>query len=71
MHVSGHVSSFFGETRGHEDHDVDERVGALSSPLGKTQRTVGAGHRRRHRARSAKLARAETGDTLSDKDSPR
>ena len=38
--------------RGHEDHDVDERVGALSSPLGKTQRTVAAVHRRRHRARS-------------------
>ena len=35
VHVSGHGL----DDRGHEDHDVDERVGALSSPLGKTQRT--------------------------------
>ena len=27
-----------GPTSGHADHDVDERVGALTSPLGKTQR---------------------------------
>ena len=44
VHVSGHGRA----DRGHEDHDVDERVGALSSPLGKTQRTVAAVHRRRH-----------------------
>ena len=30
VHVSGH----FGAERGHEDHDVDERIGALSSPAG-------------------------------------
>ena len=29
--------------RGHEDHDVDERIGALSSPLGKVQRTIDRG----------------------------
>src|SRR6185437_5249408 len=40
VHVSGHFSTFFGESRGHEDHDVDERIGSLSSPLGKTQRTA-------------------------------
>jgi elongation factor G len=65
VHVSGHFLS----ERGHEDHDVDERVGALSSPLGKTQRTVSqcvAGDI----CAVAKLTRAETGDTLSDKDSP-
>ncbi|MFN8167234.1 MAG: elongation factor G-like protein EF-G2 [Candidatus Nanopelagicales bacterium] len=65
VHVSGH----FAPDRGHEDHDVDERVGALSSPLGKTQRTVGkavAGDL----VAVAKLTRAETGDTLSDKDDP-
>ncbi len=45
VHVSGHCPR---ADRGHEDHDVDERVGALSSPLGKTQRTVAAVHRRRH-----------------------
>ncbi len=65
VHVSGHGLT----ERGHADHDVDERIGALSSPLGKTQRPVphviagdiGA---------IAKLTRAETGDTLSSKDSP-
>ena len=65
LHVSGH----FAPDRGHEDHDVDERVGALSSPLGKAQRTVGyavAGDI----VAVAKLTRAETGDTLSDKDHP-
>ncbi len=65
LHVSGH---FLGE-RGHEDHDLDERVGAITSPLGKTQRTVSqciAGDI----AAVAKLTRAETGDTLSDKDHP-
>jgi len=69
VHVSGHFSTFFGTDRGHADHDVDERVGALSSPLGKTQRTVGqaiAGDI----VAVAKLTRAETGDTLSDKDNP-
>jgi elongation factor G len=65
LHVSGHGLV----DRGHEDHDVEERAGALSSPLGKTQRTV-------DRAIAgdicavAKLTRAETGDTLSDKDQP-
>jgi elongation factor G len=65
LHVSGH---FLGE-RGHEDHDIDERVGAITSPLGKAQRTVSmciAGDI----AAVAKLTRAETGDTLSDKDHP-
>jgi elongation factor G len=69
VHVSGHFSDFFGADRGHEDHDVDERVGALSAPLGKTQRTVNqcsAGDI----CAVAKLTRAETGDTLSDKDAP-
>ncbi|MFC5803783.1 elongation factor G-like protein EF-G2 [Streptomyces formicae] len=68
VHVSGHGLT----DRGHEgraSHDVDERVGALSSPFGKQQRTVGeciAGDL----ACVAKLARAETGDTLSSKDDP-
>jgi len=69
VHVSGHSSTFSGDARGHEDHDLDERVGALSSPLGKTQRTVGRGIAGDIVA-VAKLTRAETGDTLSDKDSP-
>ncbi len=65
VHVSGH----FAPDRGHEDHDVDERVGALSSPLGKAQRTVGAAVAGDIVA-VAKLSRAETGDTLSEKDNP-
>jgi elongation factor G len=65
VHVSGHGL----QDRGHEDHDVDERVGALSSPFGKLQRPVpaaGAGDL----VCVAKLTRAETGDTLSAKDRP-
>ncbi len=69
VHVSGHLSDFFGDDRGHADHDVDEKVGALSSPLGKTQRIVSqaiAGDI----CAVAKLTRAETGDTLSSVDEP-
>ncbi|MGW3119958.1 elongation factor G-like protein EF-G2 [Streptomyces sp. NPDC001107] len=65
VHVSGHGLA----DRGHEDHDVDERIGALSTPFGKQQRTV------THAIAGdlvcvAKLNRAETGDTLSAKDDP-
>ncbi|OEU88794.1 elongation factor G [Streptomyces abyssalis] len=65
VHVSGHGL----EDRGHEDHDVDERIGALSAPFGKQQRPLSkavAGDL----ACVAKLSRAETGDTLSAKDDP-
>jgi elongation factor G len=65
VHVSGHGRA----DRGHEDHDNDERMGALTSPLGKLQRTItqcGAGDI----CAVAKLGTAETGDTLSDKDHP-
>jgi elongation factor G len=65
VHVSGHGMA----ERGHPDHDVDEKVGALSSPLGKTQRPVEfavAGDL----VAVAKLAHAETGDTLSAKEEP-
>lgn len=65
VHVSGH----FNGNSGHQDHDLDERVGALSSPLGKTQRPIDAGIAGDIVA-VAKLNRAETGDTLSDKDHP-
>jgi elongation factor G len=69
IHVSGHMTEFFGPARGHEDHDVDERVGALTSPLGRLQRSIGEGIAGDIVA-VAKLTRAETGDTLSDKDQP-
>ncbi|MEU9002671.1 elongation factor G-like protein EF-G2 [Streptomyces sp. NPDC059982] len=65
VHVSGHGLA----DRGHEDHDVDERIGTLTSPFGKQQRTLAAciaGDL----ACVAKLTRAETGDTLSAKGSP-
>jgi elongation factor G len=65
VHVSGHGRS----ERGHADHDQDERIGALTSPLGKQQRTIAqclAGDI----CAVAKLASAETGDTLSEKDRP-
>jgi elongation factor G len=65
VHVSGHYPA----GRGHEDHDVDDRIGALSSPLGKTQRPIGHA-RAGDLATVAKLARAETGDTLSDPADP-
>ena len=75
VHVSGHFSSFFGtpgdaaSVGGHEDHDEDERIGSLSVPLGKTQRPCDiavAGDI----CAIGRLSRAETGDTLSDKDNP-
>jgi len=65
VHVSGHGR----EASGHADHDEDERVGAITSPLGKQQRPVSscpAGDI----CAVAKLATAETGDTLSDKEQP-
>jgi len=36
VHVSGHFLS----DRGHDDHDADEKIGALTCPLGKTQRAI-------------------------------
>ena len=65
LHVSGH----FMADRGHEDHDLDERMGALVSPLGKAQRPISsviAGDI----AAVAKLGHAETGDTLSSPERP-
>ncbi|HXF20176.1 MAG TPA: elongation factor G-like protein EF-G2, partial [Streptosporangiaceae bacterium] len=65
VHVSGHGLA----ERGHADHDTDERIGALTSPLGKQQRPVpqcAAGDI----CAVAKLSSAETGDTLSDKERP-
>ncbi|MEU7768752.1 elongation factor G-like protein EF-G2 [Nocardia sp. NPDC049190] len=65
VHVRGHGMA----DRGHQSHDVDERVGAISSPFGKQQRPLGkaiAGDI----AYVTKLAHAETGDTLSSTDTP-
>ncbi|WP_298331549.1 elongation factor G-like protein EF-G2 [Haloactinopolyspora sp.] len=65
VHVSGH----FLADRGHQEHDEDERIGALSCPLGKAQRVVSSA-RAGDIVAIAKLSRAETGDTLSDPSEP-
>lgn len=65
VHVSGH----FGPGTGHEDHDLDERIGHLMTLLG-TQHldvpTAPAGSI----VAVGRLTRAETGDTLSDPGHP-
>src|SRR6266567_2592829 len=65
VHVSGHGMA----VRGHADHDADERVGALTSPLGKQQRQAAACPAGDICA-VAKLSSAESGDTLSSKERP-
>jgi elongation factor G len=65
LHVSGHGLA----ERGHDDHDVDEKVGALACPLGKALRPIESAIAGSIVA-IAKLSRAETGDTLSTKDEP-
>ncbi|WP_104108274.1 elongation factor G-like protein EF-G2 [Nocardioides sp. 616] len=70
LHVSGHASSFFGDASGHEDHDADERTGALSHPFGAASvpapelvaGDIGC---------VSRLTTAETGDTLSTPEEPR
>src|SRR3712207_90044 len=66
LHVSGHGMS----ERGHPDHDVDERIGAITSPLGAVLRPVSAWPAGDICA-VARLTSAETGDTLSSPDEPR
>ncbi|HJQ43319.1 MAG TPA: elongation factor G-like protein EF-G2 [Jatrophihabitantaceae bacterium] len=65
VHISGHGSA----GRGHPDHDADERIGQLHSPLGATLRPI-------DRAIAGdicaigRLGVAETGDTISAKAKP-
>jgi elongation factor G len=65
IHISGHG----GESRGHPDHDTDERVTQIFSPLGSTLRPI-------ERAIAGdicavgRLGAAETGDTISAKSAP-
>jgi elongation factor G len=65
IHISGHG----GESRGHPDHDADERVTQLFSPLGSQLRPI-------ERAIAGdicavgRLGVAETGDTISAKSGP-
>ncbi len=65
VHVSGHGM----EARGHADHDADERIAHLYSPLGAALREVPyavAGDV----VAITKSTSAETGDTISAKDNP-
>jgi elongation factor G len=65
VHVSGHGMA----ERGHEDHDVDERVAHIYSPLGANLREVPycvAGDV----CALTKVTSAETGDTVSAPDRP-
>lgn len=65
LHVSGHGLT----DRGHDDHDADERIGSVLSPLGTTLRPVDeciAGDL----CAVTKLVSAETGDTVSARDRP-
>ncbi|MFC7545309.1 elongation factor G-like protein EF-G2 [Plantactinospora sp. GCM10030261] len=65
VHVAGHGMA----DRGHPDHDADERIGHVYSPLGAALREVGqcvAGDI----CAITKSGTAETGDTLSVKDNP-
>lgn len=67
VHVSGH-RELFQDLEG-DGHDEEERVGLLSGPSGveiKPRKVAIAGDI----VLVAKLSRAETGDTLSDKDRP-
>jgi elongation factor G len=70
VHVSGHLTSFFGAESGHADHDDDEKIGSLSYPFGQglqaAQRVVCGDI-----ATVGRLSRAETGDTLSSVEDPR
>ncbi|MFN8199053.1 MAG: elongation factor G-like protein EF-G2 [Nakamurella multipartita] len=72
VHVSGHFARFSGHPEDeswHAEHDLDERAGAISRPVGATLTGVGravAGDI----VSVARLAHAETGDTLSDPADP-
>jgi elongation factor G len=65
VHVSGH----FTDGSGHEDHDVDERIGHLTAMLGSQHTDISSAIAGSIVAVS-KLTRAETGDTLSTPDDP-
>ncbi|MFI7021995.1 elongation factor G-like protein EF-G2 [Micromonospora sp. NPDC049900] len=65
VHVAGHGMA----ERGHPDHDADERIAHLYSPLGATLREVGVAVAGDICA-ITKSGSAETGDTISAKDDP-
>ncbi len=67
--TTAHIAGHGGEERGRADHDADERIAHLYSPLGANQREVPyavAGDI----CAITKSTTAETGDTISAKDDP-
>lgn len=69
VHVSGHGAGGPWQREDHPDHDVDERIGPLASPLGSALRPVAccpAGDL----CVVSRLGAAETGDTLSSREDP-
>ena len=72
VHVSGHFSRFSGhpeDENWHSEHDLDERAGAISRPLGAALTPIPRGVAGDVVA-VARLTHAETGDTLSDPADP-
>jgi elongation factor G len=69
VHVSGHLERYTGADQGHADHDEDERVGAVSRPLGASLTPI-AGGTAGDIVAVARLTRAVTGDTLSGVQAP-
>ncbi len=72
VHVSGHFARFSGHAEDetwHAEHDLDERAGVISRPVGSTLTQIPqavAGDI----VAVARLSHAETGDTLSDPADP-
>ncbi|MBV9594257.1 MAG: elongation factor G-like protein EF-G2 [Actinobacteria bacterium] len=67
--VAVHIAGHGGQDRGHPDHDVDERIGQIFSPLGSNLRPIEqaiAGDI----CAIGRMGAAETGDTISAKASP-
>lgn len=72
VHVSGHFARFSGhpaDESWHAEHDLDERAGVISRPLGAALTTV-PGAIAGDIVMVARLTHAETGDTLSDPADP-
>ncbi len=72
VHVSGHFARFSGHAEDetwHAEHDVDERAGVISRPLGAALTAIPLATAGDIVA-VARLSHAETGDTLSDPADP-
>ena len=72
VHVSGHFARFSGHSPDeswHAEHDLDERAGVISRPMGATLTAIPSAEAGDIVA-VARLSHAETGDTLSDPADP-